>query len=395
MRAPSSIGIRRALLAPLVVAPLLLFAPAAHAYVYWANWGGGAGTTIGRSTVDGGQVNQSFISGAHGPCGVAVDGKHIYWGNQATDTIGRAKLDGTGVDQSFIAGITGINRPCSVAVDSGHIYWEETVNSIGRANIDGTGIERNFIPTLNSLCGVAVDAKYVYWANDSSVVNSIGRANLNGTGVNQSFVPNAVQGSGLHEPCGPLATPSRLYYTAGENTRILAANLDGTGVSQDFITGVEDASLAADSRYLFWSNQSTDGVGRANLDGSGVNHSLIPGSVNEFGVAVDSNAFSLGKLKRKKNGTAALFADVPGPGQVGLQGKGLKQIALSASARSSLATAGGSVKLKIKPGKGKKGRSLRRKLQNAGKAKVRVTVTYLPSGGDANSLTKKVKLIER
>src|SRR5262249_19701364 len=152
---------------------------------------------------------------------------HIYWGNQATDTIGRANLNGTGVEQNFITGISGPSRPCSVAVDSGHVYWDETVNSIGRANLDGTGIERNFIPT-NSLCGVAVDSKYVYWANDNSGVNSIGRASLNGTGISTSFIPNAVQGSGLHEPCDPLATPNRLYFTAGENSRILDAGLDGT-----------------------------------------------------------------------------------------------------------------------------------------------------------------------
>jgi len=373
----------------------LALAPRAHAYVYWANWDGGTGTTIGRATVDGGQVDQGFIKGAHGPCGLAVGGGYIYWGNQATDTIGRARLDGTDVRQDFITGITGFNRPCSVAVDSGHIYWDETVNDIGRANLDGTGIKRDFIPTLNSLCGVAVDSRYVYWANDNSGVNSIGRANLDGTGVTQSFIPNAVQGSGLHEPCNPLATPSRFYYTAGENTRILAANLDGSNVSQDFITGVSDAALAADSKFLFWSNQSTAGVGRANLDGSAVNHSLIPGSVNEAGVAVDSNFFTFGELKRKPNGTATLALNVPGPGQASLQGKGLAAIAVTGSARRSLATAGGSVKLKIRPGKGRSGRALRHKLATKGKARVRIRVTYVPTGGDANTQAEKVKLVKK
>ena len=398
MASPSSIGFRRALLAAALGAGLsLLLAPRANAYIYWANWWGGPGTTIGRATVDGTQVNQSFIDGAHGPCGVAVDGKHIYWGNQVTDTIGRAKLDGTGVDQNFITGITGFNRPCSVAVDSAHIYWDESVSNIGRANLDGTGIKRDFITGANSLCGVAVDAQHVYWGNDNSTVNSIGRANLDGTGVNQSFIPNAIQGSGLHEPCGPVVDSTHLYFTAGENTRILRANLDGTGVDQSFVTGVNDAALALDARYLFWTEQLPPEVGRSGLDGSGVIHTLVSGTGTNylFGIAVDSNSFSLGKLKRKKNGTAALFADVPGPGQVGLQGKGLKALAISSAARESVTTAGGTVKLKIRPGKGKKGRALRRKLQNAGKAKVRVTVTYLPSGGDANSQAKKVKLIQK
>src|SRR5262249_26316744 len=150
MEKPSSIGARRALPAAIAAAGMLLaFTPSAGAYVYWANWDGIAGTTIGRATVDGAQVNQSFISGAHGPCGLAVDPPHIYRGNRAIGTIGRANLNGTGVDESFITGITGPSRPCSVAVDSGHVYWDETTNSIGRANLDGTGIQRNFIPTAN------------------------------------------------------------------------------------------------------------------------------------------------------------------------------------------------------------------------------------------------------
>jgi hypothetical protein len=46
---------------------------------------------------------------------VAVDGAHLYWANAGDGTIGRANLDGTGVNQSFIGGATG---PCGVAVDA-------------------------------------------------------------------------------------------------------------------------------------------------------------------------------------------------------------------------------------------------------------------------------------
>jgi hypothetical protein len=396
MKAHIGIGLKRRLfLAVLGAAMLLLVAPRAQGYVYWANWDGNAGATIGRATIDGAQVNQSFITGAHGPCGVAVGGGHIYWGNQTTDTIGRANLDGSGVKQDFITGITGFGRPCSVAVDAGHIYWDESITNIGRANLDGTDIKRDFITGDSSTCGVSVDAQHVYWGNANSSANSIGRANLDGNGVNQSFIPNAVQGSGLHEPCNPVADASHVYFAAGENTRIQRANLDGTGVQQGLIDGAHDATLALDSRYLFWTGDSPSEIGRANLDGTGVTHTLIPGATIPSGIAVDSNTFSLGNVKRKKNGTATLFADVPGPGQVGLRGKGLKALAISSAARESGTTAGGTVKLKIKPGKGKKGSALRHRLQNAGKAKVGVTVTYVPSGGDANSLTKKVKLIER
>jgi len=64
-------------------------------------------------------VKQDFISGAEGPCGVAVYGGQIYWGNQHNPTmdgttIGRANLDGTGVNQRFI---TDGTDPCGFAFD--------------------------------------------------------------------------------------------------------------------------------------------------------------------------------------------------------------------------------------------------------------------------------------
>ena len=99
--------------------------------------------------------NQSFIVGAHVPCGVAVDGAHIYWANGDDGTIGRANLDGSRADQGFI---TGGNRPCGVAVDGGHIYWANGDDgTIGRANLDGTGANQGFINGATAPCGVAVD----------------------------------------------------------------------------------------------------------------------------------------------------------------------------------------------------------------------------------------------
>jgi hypothetical protein len=69
-RAPSVRAIRLVLL---VFAVAALSLPAsARAYVYWANYG--TGTTIGRANLDGTGANQSFITAANVPTGVAVDG---------------------------------------------------------------------------------------------------------------------------------------------------------------------------------------------------------------------------------------------------------------------------------------------------------------------------------
>src|ERR687883_121650 len=102
-------------LATLVLATFVLAAPA-DAFVYWANSGT---NSIGRANVDGTGANQSFITGANAPDGVAVDAAHVYWANVNTGTIGRATLDGTGVNQNFI---TGANAPAGVAVDGAHLY---------------------------------------------------------------------------------------------------------------------------------------------------------------------------------------------------------------------------------------------------------------------------------
>ncbi len=85
-------------------------------YIYWANSEAptsdvAVGNSIGRANLDGTGVNQSFITGADYPCGLASDGIYLYWGNQGSNytgtTIGRAKLDGTGVNESFITGADG------------------------------------------------------------------------------------------------------------------------------------------------------------------------------------------------------------------------------------------------------------------------------------------------
>src|SRR5918911_204635 len=139
-------------LATLVLATFVLAAPA-DAFVYWANSGT---NSIGRANLDGTGADQSFITGANAPVGVAVDGAHIYWTTPAA-VVGRANLDGTGVDHSFIATASG--APLGVAVDGAHVYWTNfTTGTIGRANLDGTGVDQSFITGASRPGGVAVDA---------------------------------------------------------------------------------------------------------------------------------------------------------------------------------------------------------------------------------------------
>jgi hypothetical protein len=142
------------------------------AHVYWSNTLGvnaGGHGSIGRANLDGAGVDQGFIPvgvNTHfdGPCGVAVYKANVYWawGNNVLEGvggIGRSNLGGGEVDQHLIP--LGDLHPCGMALDGAHLYWADRgypMSSIGRANLDGTGVDRNVIPAQGGVCGVAVDA---------------------------------------------------------------------------------------------------------------------------------------------------------------------------------------------------------------------------------------------
>jgi hypothetical protein len=102
--------------------------------------------------------------------------------------------------------------------------------------------------------------------------------------------------------------------------------------------------------------------------------------------------FSFGKLGRnKKRGTAVLPVTVPGAGTLSLSGRGVagQQASTSraVSARGKAVASASTVKLLVK-GKGKK----RKKLNETGKVKLNLAITYTPTGGEASTQSLKVKL---
>ncbi len=265
-----------------------LAAPA-QAYVYWSD---DSDNTIARATLDGVQVQQSFIQGVSNPGQVVVDASHIYWFNRGDGAIGRANIDGSGVNADFIPGAAAVGT--GLAVGDGYIFWTDFQNStLGRANVDGSGAG-TIVTGLMSPRGVAVDASHVYWTN-YGVENGqlpIGRANLDGTEAVNDFILAPSPGTGQIGQM--VADSSHLYWGHGPN--IARATSDGMNINTGFaVAPGGNAGLAVDASHIYWSTNgdySFDAhpIARANLDGSGVDAVFIDNHPLVGGIAVDGLA---------------------------------------------------------------------------------------------------------
>jgi hypothetical protein len=288
--------VRRGLVGSLIAVgafvALLALVPAAEAFVYWGN---NAGGTIGRAELQGGGVEQNFIPlpGGSQPCGVVVDGDHIFWAD-GVSRIGRAKIDGTDVDPNFI---TGADFPCGPSINAASrtIYWANTANqTIGKANLDGTHVQQGFITQPVENPSWTFDfGNLVYFTNKSagevwaaSDVDGSGAQEVAGALLNQpyAFQPTGIlviPDTGFYGPAG--------YWANFGNGSIGAAPLDGEFLpfaNPNFITGLDrPCGLAATATHLFWGNGSS--IGKAFLDGTSPDPGFIPGADGACGVAVD------------------------------------------------------------------------------------------------------------
>lgn len=96
------------------------------------------------------------------------------------------------------------------------------------------------------------------------------------------------------------------------------------------------------------------------------------------------NQFTFGRvIRHRKRGTATLVVQVPGPGKVALYGKRLRT-------NTKNPAAAGKVRLGVKA----RGRA-RRTLRRAGRVRVRVKVTFTPTGGIPHTHAKTIRLIKR
>jgi virginiamycin B lyase len=123
-------------------------------HFYWSNSGTNAiGQAHGPFA-----PNPNFITGASNPCGVAFATGHVYWANRGNNTIGRASIEGLDVNQTFIDTGAG-NTPCGVAADANYLYWTTANGRIWRWRLDGSrgNVIESLVTDALGPCGIAVD----------------------------------------------------------------------------------------------------------------------------------------------------------------------------------------------------------------------------------------------
>ena len=185
-------------------------------YFYWSNYAvddvgrDPLNSSIGRSLVDGTNVDQFFIPQTYFGQGLGTDGTYLYWGNAGspatlgTGTVGRATLSGEEINNSFV---TGLNRPTSVLFFNNLLYVTDGAfdSRIINVYLDGTRFDTPLIETQGLSTSLAIDGVNIFW--NSEVSGLIGRADLDGNNVNITFI------SGLDSTGGLFVIPEARFFS--------------------------------------------------------------------------------------------------------------------------------------------------------------------------------------
>jgi DNA-binding beta-propeller fold protein YncE len=362
--------------------------------IYWSNSFMSQGIFFANLDIPGGggQLNTTGAT-VDDPIGVAVDpaAGRIYWANPSpTNKISFANLDGSGGGDINTMGAT-VDNPQGVAVDpaAGRIYWANVFGQkISFAKLDGSGGgDLNTTgATVSNPAGVSVDAAggKIYWGNvlggkiSFARLDNSGGGDLNTTGATTSFPNYPVLLK------GPSATA--------------APQIGGSGRTLSCSQGGWSADLVASFLYrapgTFAYRWSQDGSEIRGASGSSFeppaagNYRCHVTASNPAGSASQISDpfafFTIGKAQRNpRRGTAKLPVTLPDLGTLTVAAAGAKVIGAGL-------VLPGTVKLFVKA-KGRK----RQKLERAGRAKLKVSITYAPDGFPPSTQTAKVRLRKR
>jgi hypothetical protein len=216
-----------------------------------------------------------------------------------------------------------------------------------------------------------------------------------GAALNQGAT-HTVTFTGTNADGGPLANATLRYAVTGPNARSGAVATGPQGQAAVAWTGA---------------NAGTDVIeGYLDLNGDGTRGTDEPrASATVLFKAPDAplpttpgNAFTFAGAPIFGNGTTTLIVVVPGPGQISVTPAGSASASISAKKKGKKkakkkpalikkttvnVTKAGPVKVKIKPTKAGK-----KVLKRKGKLTTKVHVTFTPTGGQANTVTRKVTI---
>ena len=215
-----------------------------------------------------------------------------------------------------------------------------------------------------------------------------------GTGTITSWSHNAAAGSGQTMTFKIFRQVTGSTYTVvghdgprplmGGAVNVFPTNI---GVKPGDVIGLS-FSVAPPAKAWFYAVPGEAFIERNGNLADGQSGTFIPNldrRLNVAAVFVPTNVFTLrGVARHRKKGTATLKVSVPNPGELVLSGNGVKRVG---AARAVAVTTPGIVRLPIRA----KGKKLE-KLNETGRVRVKLKVTYTPTGGDPSTQPRKLKL---
>jgi len=340
-----------------------------------------------------------------GPINVVFspDGKTAYVNNEEDDTV--SAID-TATRQVVGVPIAVGEEPWGLALtpDGKKLYVsnlsDDTLSVIDTATRQVVGAP---IPTPSQPYELAVtpDGKTVYLTNYESGGTN-GSVSVIDTATDQISTPIPVTGGPWQLAIVPDQSPVPSFTVGATKKQPLdiffsglgSTDPDGTITSYNWSFG--DGTTATNGGPTpshKYAKAGTYPVSLTAVDNEGCSgmvftgrtaHCNGPGPLTQLVTVKAPNNFKFGKLKRDtKKGTAKLTIRVPAAGKVILAGKKVKRAQRSAKKA-------GKVTLNIRPKP-----KTKKQLAQQGNAKVRVKVTFRPTGGDKLTKSRTLKLIQR
>jgi DNA-binding beta-propeller fold protein YncE len=325
----------------------------------------------------------------HGPLGIDFDKSGLLYVANSSDN----RIDVFTPGGEFVRGIGKDVNP-----GGGDVCTEETGCLPGPPVDDSAGSMAGpddvaFGPAGELLVADPGNDRIDVFAPDGSFLRAFGKEVNPGSGDQDVCTSECQAGAGgatagaFEFPIGVAADAAGNVYVADRlNDRVSVSEVDGDFVGA-FDVAPEPFAVALDCRGAIYVSEGSAAFARVERFGEPglASPSCVPPTtavpIDGTDAKPPSNKFHFaGLIKNRGNGSAVLYVSVPGPGKVSLKGRGFRRL-------SRVVGRAKKVRLPIRPKI-----PLRRFLRQHGKARVRVEVTFEPTGGIPRALEKVIVL---